>query len=105
MADPPDPRLNSIHLDPSRRQDFRQARKALLNSRGERTLLAETGSDPSPSDLHELLQSRPNALPAGAVFVLMDRQHTYPLKVGLNTVGRLPDNDVVVEDPYVSRRH
>jgi pSer/pThr/pTyr-binding forkhead associated (FHA) protein len=23
----------------------------------------------------------------------------------LNTVGRLPDNDVVLRDPYVSRRH
>ena len=26
-------------------------------------------------------------------------------KVGLNTVGRMPDNDVVVQDAYVSRRH
>jgi pSer/pThr/pTyr-binding forkhead associated (FHA) protein len=35
----------------------------------------------------------------------MDRESVYPLKIGLNTVGRLSDNDVVLEDPYVSRRH
>jgi pSer/pThr/pTyr-binding forkhead associated (FHA) protein len=29
----------------------------------------------------------------------------HPLKVGLNTVGRLPDNDVVIADLHVSRRH
>jgi pSer/pThr/pTyr-binding forkhead associated (FHA) protein len=29
----------------------------------------------------------------------------HPLKIGLNTIGRLPDNDVVVADPHVSRRH
>jgi pSer/pThr/pTyr-binding forkhead associated (FHA) protein len=40
-----------------------------------------------------------------AKFVLMDRDYVYPLKVGLNTIGRMPDNDVVLEDAYVSRRH
>lgn len=30
---------------------------------------------------------------------------TFRLKVGLNTVGRLPSNDIVFEDVYVSRRH
>src|SRR5262249_17802187 len=38
-------------------------------------------------------------------FWLMDKDAIYPLKVGVNTIGRLPDNDVVVQAPYVSRRH
>jgi pSer/pThr/pTyr-binding forkhead associated (FHA) protein len=29
----------------------------------------------------------------------------YALKPGLNSIGRMPDNDVVVADPSVSRRH
>jgi pSer/pThr/pTyr-binding forkhead associated (FHA) protein len=37
--------------------------------------------------------------------MLVDRQRSYPLQVGANTIGRLPDNDVVVEDADVSRRH
>jgi pSer/pThr/pTyr-binding forkhead associated (FHA) protein len=38
-------------------------------------------------------------------FWLVDRDFIYPLKVGINTLGRSGDNDVVVEDLYVSRRH
>jgi pSer/pThr/pTyr-binding forkhead associated (FHA) protein len=45
------------------------------------------------------------SLPTSARYVLVDNDHVYPLKVGINTVGRMPDNDVVVADPYVSRRH
>lgn len=38
-------------------------------------------------------------------FALMERGRAHPLKVGVNTVGRLADNDVVLDDPHVSRRH
>ena len=27
------------------------------------------------------------------------------MKVGINTVGRSPENDVIVQDSYISRRH
>jgi pSer/pThr/pTyr-binding forkhead associated (FHA) protein len=36
---------------------------------------------------------------------LLDRGRQIPLKIGLNSIGRLPDNDVVIDDPTVSRRH
>ena len=36
---------------------------------------------------------------------LVDRDSVYPLKVGLNTIGRMPDNDVAVLDGSISRRH
>ncbi len=36
---------------------------------------------------------------------LLDRGRQLDLKIGLNSVGRLPDNDVVIDDATVSRRH
>jgi pSer/pThr/pTyr-binding forkhead associated (FHA) protein len=42
---------------------------------------------------------------AGTHCWLLDRGRQIPLKVGLNSVGRLPDNDVVIDDATVSRRH
>src|ERR1700733_8692688 len=99
-----DPRLNSIHLDSTRRQEFRSARDALLNGRGDQTLMGEKQAafaGPPPS---RTAAEQP-AVNVDAQFVLMDKDFVFPLKVGLNTVGRMPDNDVVVDDGYVSRRH
>jgi pSer/pThr/pTyr-binding forkhead associated (FHA) protein len=102
-----DPRLNSIHLDAPRREEFRHAREALLNARGNQTITAEKRA--LPSQVSEIFQTAIQQLnkPSlrGVKHVLMDKEYVYPLKVGLNTVGRMPDNDVVIEDPYVSRRH
>jgi hypothetical protein len=100
-----DPRLNSLHLDPPRRQDYRRARELLLEARGNHTLCAE-------QNVEELISSHTVIQNAGGVRSpesldcwLMDKEFIYPLKVGVNTVGRSPDNDVVVQDGYVSRRH
>jgi hypothetical protein len=101
-----DPRLNSIHLELPRRRDFRAARELLLNSCGSHTLCAEAGSDlagPGPGLCGA--DKTHGDISLDAKFVLMDADHVYPLKVGLNTIGRMPDNDVVLEDAYVSRRH
>ena len=100
-----DPRLNSVHLELPRRQDFRTAREALLNARGEHTLCAEVGGACVPAAPHQTVVEEPAGAPVNAKFVLMDKDYVYPLKVGLNTIGRMPDNDVVLEDAYVSRRH
>src|SRR5262245_56946551 len=43
--------------------------------------------------------------PGGTHCWLLDRGRQVPLKVGLNSIGRLPDNDVVIDDATVSRRH
>jgi FHA domain len=102
-----DPRFNSIHLDGLRREEFRLAREALLNARGTETLTAERGfgRDVAADAFQTAIDKIVNLAPATAPYVLMDKDYIYPLKVGLNTVGRMPDNDVVIHDPYISRRH
>src|SRR5437588_9732524 len=97
-----DPRLNSLHLEATRRQDYRRAREALLHSRGQQTVYAEhRGEDPgSATVIRNVVGS-----PVNLDYWLVDKEFIYPLKVGVNTLGRSGDNDVVVEDSFVSRRH
>lgn len=101
--------LNSMHLEAPRREEFRQARSRLLEAIGDLTRCGGLGGLPgvsaSASDSRTIIQELEERIPVNVDFVLMDKKGVYPLKVGLNTIGRLPDNDVVLEDPYVSRRH
>jgi FHA domain len=98
-----DPRLNSVHLDAPRREEYRRARALLLNARGWQTVAAERQE--LADDPHTLIAQPDENAPTDLKFWLVDRDYIYPLKVGLNTVGRAPDNDVVIHDAYVSRRH
>jgi hypothetical protein len=100
-----DPRLNSLHLDPVRRQDYRRARDHLLQSRGDHTLYAERQGGPDGGVSSTFIRNQAAGAPADLKYWLVDKEFIYPLKVGLNTLGRSGDNDVVVEDAYVSRRH
>ena len=101
-----DPRLNSVHLDFPRREDFRHAREALLGARGLHTLAVENHEDALAGGNSFLLPlDQSGAVLPNADFWLKDRDGSYPLRVGVNTIGRLPDNDVVIQGPYVSRRH
>jgi len=102
-----DPRFSSIHLDGERREEFRLAREALLGARGDLTLQAEHsgGFAAGLGEFHTAVDHLANLAPAGTKYLLMDKDYIYPLKTGMNTVGRMPDNDVVIHDPYISRRH
>ena len=102
-----DPRLNSVHLEAPRRQDFRRAREALFQAHGGQTLCAEQGVDePADCPSNTLIQKDGRQdLSLRLQFWLADDQYIYPLKVGLNTVGRSSDNNVVVADCCISRRH
>jgi pSer/pThr/pTyr-binding forkhead associated (FHA) protein len=100
-----DPRLNSVHLEFPRREDFRRAREILVGSRGQHTIAAEQIPPAFASSSHTLVHEEREGGAASAEHWLVDQGSTYPLKVGVNTIGRLPDNDVVIEGPYVSRRH
>jgi hypothetical protein len=98
-----DPRLCSVHLQlQARREDFRRAREALIGACGGPTMAV---------DRKQLDALQPHAtLPQGTFadsphYWLVDRDLVHSLKVGLNTIGRMPDNDVSILDSSVSRRH
>lgn len=88
-----DPRLQSLHLESvPRREQFRKARRQLENAGGMCTM---AGDDLRPAE--KALQAAPGWL--------LDEGKLIPLRIGLNSIGRLPDNDIVVDDATVSRRH
>src|SRR5438128_12534585 len=100
-----DPSVTSVHLGCPRREDFRRARGLLLDARGEHTLAEDQPEGHESGEAHTMIECVRDCLPASAEFWLMDRESAYPLKIGVNTIGRLPDNDVVIPGAYVSRRH
>jgi hypothetical protein len=103
-----DPRLLSIHLEGNPRRDaYRAARARVEHAAGGHTIAGEVRV-PLGSEARDLKTLAPGEVPvrtAGTHCWLRDRGRQIPLKVGLNSVGRLPDNDVVIDDATVSRRH
>jgi hypothetical protein len=99
-----DPHLNSMHLDFPRREEFRRAREAVLEARGLHTIAVEKQSFDKVGSSRLLPEQRDPA-PADSDYWLLDQDGVYPLRVGVNSIGRLPDNDVVIQGPCVSRRH
>jgi hypothetical protein len=101
-----DSQLHSIHLgDNPRRELFRQARLQLEGACGLPTLLgAPPLSESAPLDAPTRTIS--SGTPGGpSSFFLKDGDQLHALTVGVNTVGRLPDNNVILKDEHVSRRH
>lgn len=100
-----DPRLNSVHLQTNRKQRFRAARSSLLNATGSETMAGQVPNNQHLREGNTAILCDKAANPTQLPYALADREFLYPLKVGINTVGRMPDNDVVIANPYVSRRH
>lgn len=103
-----DPRLLSVHLEGNPRRDaFRAARGRVEHAAGSHTMAGDVRL-PLGSECRELKTLAPGEVPVkagGTHCWLLDRGRQVPLKVGLNSVGRLPDNDIVIDDATVSRRH
>jgi pSer/pThr/pTyr-binding forkhead associated (FHA) protein len=101
--------LDSGHLPPTRRQHYRRAREDLLGARGWLTLAAErvAGWAGDSADWPSLLPVRPSQFLPGTRLLLIEERTglSYPLRIGLNTIGRFPENDIVFEEIEVSRRH
>jgi hypothetical protein len=104
-----DPRLLSVHLEGNnRREAFRAARRSVERAAGGHHTLAGEVRLPLGSEANDYRTLAPGEVPvqkSDTPCWLMDRGKQIPLKVGLNSVGRLPDNDVVIDDATVSRRH
>jgi FHA domain len=98
-----------VHLEGNPRRDaFRAARHRVENAAGCNTIAGEVRI-PMGIDGPAFQTLAPGEVPVkpatNSICWVVDRGKLYPLKVGLNSVGRLPDNDVMIEDPTVSRRH
>lgn len=101
-----DPHLDSVHLDTLRREEFRRARESLLGAVGEQTRRGTPVVSPDKTeDKSTLFHKLDDRIPPGLDYVIVDKESVYQLKIGVNTVGRLSDNDVPIPDPYLSRRH
>jgi len=105
-----DARLCSGHFEEfSRRTEYRRTRRDLFAARGLLTLAGEQirGWVGESADWPSLLPFRRDQLPGGAKYLLIDHQSGgyFPVKTGLNTIGRLPSNDIVLEETWISRRH
>ena len=100
-----DPRFQSVHLESQqvRREQFRIARRALEDQCGNQTLAGELGM----LAVGDAGDGPTIAGPIGLshAYWLTDGTQTHQLSVGVNSVGRLPDNQVVIRDEHISRRH
>lgn len=94
-----DPRFDESHLHSPRCQQYQQAREEVFAAMG-----SVTGDN--ERKLHVLRLSLGFVLES-AKYALWDLRHgrLYLLRVGLNTIGRHPNNDIVLNDNPVSRRH
>jgi pSer/pThr/pTyr-binding forkhead associated (FHA) protein len=99
-----DLRFQSLHLEGlPRRDDFRVARARLEASCGTHTLAGDVG-ELMPGDPGDGATLAFDAT-KGSRFFVQDGEKLHPLQLGVNSVGRLPDNTVVIRDECVSRRH
>ncbi len=106
-----DPRFQSLHLEGQPRRDlFRAAREQLRAGVGTNTLAGDLGllaSDQPAGDGPTIAIQPGGGVPAAGPLAcfLRDGPDVHCLHVGVNSVGRLTDNDVVIRDDHVSRRH
>ncbi len=99
-----DLRFQSLHLEGlPRREDFRAARARLEASCGLRTLSGDL-DEPSPLDPGDGATVIYDVA-LGQRYFVQDGEKLHPLLVGVNSIGRLPDNTVTIRDECVSRRH
>lgn len=97
-----DPRFDGSHLAPPRRDQYAVAREELFGCCGPLTTDFEWVRPRPP--IRPLPCPEP---PPGVPFALMDTGTGtfFPLRVGLTAVGRFPENDIVLPENPISRRH
>jgi hypothetical protein len=100
----PDPIFQSVHLDGlPRRDEFRLARARLRAGCGQQTLAGDLAllDEHDPGDVPTLaFQNDTNR-----AYFIQEGERLHQLHPGVNSIGRLPDNTIVIRDECVSRRH
>jgi hypothetical protein len=99
-----DPRINGDHLEAARWDRYHAAAGVLLGARGPAT----SAWDPQITrPAVRVPRAEPPTLPPGGTYALIGladgRRHV--LRVGVNALGRYPENDLVLYPNHVSRRH
>jgi hypothetical protein len=104
-----DPLFSSVSLsDEERRELFRRAREALQRACGDQTIAGDSRVLPPQAALRgdDTVAVPVDQLPRQCPCFLQDEaQRIYPLHVGVNTIGRMADNDIVIREECISRRH
>ena len=95
--------FHSMHLEGLPRQaEFRAARQKMEHGCGQLTLGGDLGWLADDDDGNGETRAAANS---SRTFWVQDGERLFTLVVGVNSVGRLPDNNVVLRDECVSRRH
>lgn len=98
-----------LHIDPIRRARLREVRELIDGSKGRSTIALELIQP--IEELGEINFGAPVITRAHLAdtfdsdYLISVGLLTYRIKYGNNRVGRFDDNDIVIEDIYVSRRH
>ena len=99
-----DPRLNGSHLGATRHELYDVAVDELLDNRGPVT--AEVDPLARPPRISRAPRRWQSPRPGG-IYTLVNLAdgRRYPLRVGINTIGRFAENDLVLDMGALSRRH
>ncbi len=99
-----DPRLNVSHLGATRHELYDAAVNELLDNRGQATAVADPLARPPrlPRATRHWQTPRP-----GGTYTLVHLAdgRRYQLRMGINTIGRFTENDIVLDVRSLSRRH
>ena len=102
--------LGSCHLslEPARQAFFKVVRSDIESSRGTNTINLEDlkiKSNAGEVCLEDPIYKEYGSSTTDSSYFITVGLETYPLKYGKNRIGRFEDNDIVVDDPSISRRH
>ena len=99
-----DAQFHSMHLEGlPRLAEFRAARERMEHGCGQLTLGGDLGWLAEGESGKQ--ETRSVGVNLNRSFWVQDGEQLHTLTVGVNSVGRLPDNSVVIRDECVSRRH
>jgi hypothetical protein len=94
-----DPRLNGNHLRSPRREQYKEARAEMLDAMGSITSEIERKILFRRADPESFMGSTKYGLKA------VWTEGVCPLRVGINAIGRAPENDFIICHRAISRRH
>lgn len=98
-----DPRLDGSHLNVARHDQYDTAINEMLNDRGPLTAANDPLTRQTATFWWSTLREAP---PLGGTYILVNLANgqRYPLRVGINAIGRYPENDLILEPICISRR-